>query len=162
MLGRDGWAGLVVLAFCGLLWWLALGIKASPLVPVGPEFYPRIVIAFTAVLAVLMVAGDMLAHRKPGAPRAVAGTGQKYPPNYVLVALQFAVFGAYVLALPWLGFRVATLLYVAVAAAMLARPRDAKTWLQVLALALLNALVTYFVFERYLTVLLPRGKWTGF
>ncbi len=29
-------------------------------------------------------------------------------------------------------------------------------------LALLTSLVTWLVFERYLSVLLPRGRWTGF
>ncbi len=66
------------------------------------------------------------------------------------------------LALPGLGFRVATFLYVAAAAALLARPRDAKSWIKILVLALVTAAVTYFVFERYLLVLLPRGRWTGF
>jgi hypothetical protein len=28
-------------------------------------------------------------------------------------------------------------------------------------LAFLTAAVTYFVFERYLSVLMPRGRWTG-
>jgi hypothetical protein len=28
--------------------------------------------------------------------------------------------------------------------------------------ALLTAAATYLIFERYLTVLLPRGSWTGF
>ena len=69
-------------------------------------------------------------------------------PNYVLVLASFAVFGAYVLALPGLGFRVATFLYVAAAGALLARPRDAKSWIKILALALVTAAVTYFVFER--------------
>ena len=44
MIGRDGWAGLVILAFCACLWWMTLGLKDNPLVPIGPGFYPRIVI----------------------------------------------------------------------------------------------------------------------
>jgi hypothetical protein len=28
--------------------------------------------------------------------------------------------------------------------------------------ALLTTVIVYFVFERYLTVLLPRGRWTDF
>ena len=74
----------------------------------------------------------------------------------------FATFGAYAVALPWLGFRVATFLYVAAAAALLARPRDARSWGKVLVLALLTAAIIYYVFEHYLLVLLPRGRWTGF
>jgi hypothetical protein len=30
------------------------------------------------------------------------------------------------------------------------------------AVALVTSAVVYFVFERYLHVLLPRGRWTGF
>jgi putative tricarboxylic transport membrane protein len=158
MIGRDGWAGVVVLAFCAVLWWLTLGIRGNPLVPIGPEFYPRIVIGVTAALAAALVLADVMARR---AGRLL----QQLPArrlNYALVAATFAVFGAYVIALPWLGFRVATFIYVLVAAAVLAWPRDAKGWATIAALALGTTIVTYLVFERYLTVLLPRGKWTGF
>lgn len=164
MLGRDGWAGLVILAFCAVLWWLTLGLKENPLVPIGPAFYPRIVIAVTAVFAVLVVIGDALARRGGGVaanvPRSVAAKPDEAP-NYVLVLASFAAFGAYVLALPGLGFRVATFLYVTAAAALLARPLDAKRGIAILVLALLTAAITYFVFERYLLVLLPRGRWTA-
>jgi len=158
MIGRDGWAGLVVLAFCAVLWWLTLGIRGNPLVPVGPEFYPRIVIGFTAALAALLVVADLVEHRTGEAAPAAAPSGLNYP----LVAATFAAFGAYVLALPWLGFRAATFLYVLAAAALLARPRDAKGWAKLAVLAAVTALVTHLVFEHYLLVLLPRGKWTGF
>jgi hypothetical protein len=156
MIGRDGWAGLVVLAFCAVLWWLTLGIRGNPLVPIGPEFYPRIVIGFTAALAALLVGVDLLRRRVRRAPAAAA------PLNYPLVSATFAAFGVYVLALPWLGFRAATFLYLLAAAALLARPRDAKGWAKLVVLAGVTTLVTYLVFEHYLTVLLPRGRWTGF
>jgi hypothetical protein len=158
MIGRDGWAGLVVLAFCAVLWGLTLGIRGSPLVPIGPEFYPRIVIGFTALLAALLVIADLMEHRAGRAPPLAAPARLNYP----LVAATFAAFGAYVLALPWLGFRAATFLYVLAAAALLARPRDAKGWAKIAVLAAVTALATYLVFERYLLVLLPRGNWTGF
>jgi len=154
MIGRDGWAGVVVLALCAILYWLTLGLKGNPLVPIGPEFYPRIVIGITAAFAALLVVADFLARGKIRPPRAAA------KPNYVLVASTFAVFGVYVAALPYLGFRLATVLYVAATAALLARPRGATGWAKVLVLAVITAAATYFVFERYLSVLLPRGKWT--
>ena len=157
MIGRDGWAGLVILAFCAVLWWLTLGLKENPLVPIGPGFYPRIVIGVTALFAVLLVVGDALAGRRGrAAAKPVARA------NYALVLASFVTFGAYAVALPWLGFRVATFLYVAAAAALLARPRDARSWGKVLVLALLTAAIVYYVFEHYLLVLLPRGRWTGF
>jgi len=157
MIGRDGWAGLVVLAACAVLYWLTLGLKDHPLVPIGPGFYPRIVIAVTAAFAALVVVVDLLRARSAAAARVAAAR-----PNYALVLASFAVFGVYVVALPYLGFRLATFLYVAGAAALLAQPRGVAGWAKVLVLALVTTGVTYFVFERYLTVLLPRGRWTGF
>jgi hypothetical protein len=158
MLGRDGIAALVILAGAAGLYALTLGLQHNPLVPIGPAFYPRIVIGLTAVLALWVLVADVLAHRgrRPAAP-AAAGR-----PNYPLVLASFLAFGAYVLALPYLGFRVATLAYVAGAAALLARPRGARGWAKVLVLAVLTTFITYFAFEHYLLVLLPRGRWTGF
>ena len=153
MLSRDGWAGLVVLAASLVLFGLTLELKANPLVPIGPGFYPRIVLGVTALLAVLLVVTDWYAAKKAG-PRV--------PADYAAVVLQFAVFGIYVAALPWLGFRIATFAYVAVTNALMHPPRGARQWARVAAIALASALATYFVFEHYLSVLLPRGRWTDF
>ena len=154
MLSRDGWGGLAVLAASHFLYWATLGLKENPLVPIGPGFYPRIVLGVTAALSLWLVIADVFA--KKAAPAA------REPLNYGLVAMMFAVFGLYVGALPYLGFRIATGLYVAATSALLARPRSAKGWLGVLVLALLTAYLTHLVFERYLLVLLPRGKLTSF
>ena len=153
MLGRDGWAGLAVFAASLVLFWLTLGLKDSPLVPIGPGFYPRIVLGVTAVLSAWLVVSDLLARQRPSPPPAV---------NYRMVGAMFAVFGLYVGALPFLGFRVATFLYVAAANALLEPPRGARGWARIALVALLTAAGTYFIFERYLLVLLPRGSWTGF
>ena len=152
-LSRDGWAGLVVLAASLILFVLTLGLKPSALVPVGPGFYPRIVLGVTALFALGLVAADLLGKKRPS-PLARA--------NYGAVILHFAVFGLYVAALPGLGFRIATLLYVAVTNALMDPPRRALQWLRVALLGVITAAATYYVFEHYLTVLLPRGRWTDF
>jgi len=153
MLSRDGWAGLVVLAASLVLFGLTLELRANPLVPIGPGFYPRIVLGVTALLAALLVVTDWYAAKK---------AGPKVPADYAAVVLQFAVFGIYAAALPWLGFRIATFAYVAVTNALMDPPRGARQWARVAAIALASALATYFVFEHYLSVLLPRGRWTDF
>ena len=142
-----------MLAASAVLFVLTLGLKASSLVPVGPGFYPRIVLGITALFALLLVFQDLLRRERPR-PLPAA--------NYAAVVLHFAVFGVYVAALPGLGFRVATLLYVAAANALMDPPRRPAQWLRVGALALGTTLATYYVFEHYLTVLLPRGRWTDF
>jgi hypothetical protein len=152
-LSRDGWAGLVVLAASLVLFLMTLGLKGSALVPVGPGFYPRIVLCVTALFALWLIAGDVLGRKTP-APLA--------PANYGAVVLHFAVFGLYAAALPWLGFRVATLAYLAGANALLDPPRGAKAWLRVALIALIGTAAVYYAFEHYLSVLLPRGRWTDF
>ena len=153
MLGRDGWAGLAVFAASLVLFWLTLGLKDSPLVPIGPGFYPRIVLGVTAVLSVWLVVSALLSPERPT-------PGPKL--RYGMVIAMFAVFGIYVGALSLLGFRVATFLYVAAANALLEPPRGARGWAGTALVALLTAAATYFIFVRYLLVLLPRGSWTGF
>jgi len=152
-LGRDGWAGLAVLIASLVLFWLTLGLKDSPLVPIGPGFYPRIVLGVTALLSAWLIISDLVAVKRAAPSAAV---------SYGMVVLMFAVFGVYVLALPLLGFRVGTFAYVAVANALLDPPRGARGWGRVALVALLTSAATYLVFEHYLTVLMPRGSWTGF
>ncbi|OFZ93077.1 MAG: hypothetical protein A2Z64_05420 [Betaproteobacteria bacterium RIFCSPLOWO2_02_67_12] len=155
MPGRDAWAGLAVLAASLVLFGFTFELKDNPLVPVGPGFYPRIVLGITALLAAAVVAAGFLTRRRRP---AAAERGIRYG----LVAATFAVFGVYVGALPYLGFRVATFAYIAATNAVLDPPRGARDWLRAAALALVATAVIYFAFERYLAVLLPRGRWIGF
>ena len=151
-LSKDGWAGLAVAAASLFLFWLTLGLKDNPLVPIGPGYYPRIVLGVTAAFALALLLWDAL-HPKPSPPR--------WRLNYVLVLEMFAVFGLYVGALPYVGFRISTFFYIAATNALLDRPERGKGWLRVLAVALITTIVVYYAFERYLTVLLPRGRWTN-
>jgi hypothetical protein len=152
-LSRDGWAGLAVLAASLFLFVLTLGLKPSALVPIGPGFYPRIVLGLAALLAAALIVSDLLKKRAP-VPLDKA--------NYGAVVLHFAVFGIYVAALPWLGFRIGTFAYIAAANALLDLPKNARGWLRAVALALVATVIVYYAFEYYLSVLLPRGRWTGF
>ena len=153
-LSKDGWSGLAVLAASLFLFALTLGLKDNPLVPIGPGYYPRIVLAVTAAFALALVVVDFLAKARP------APVSEKL--NYLLVLEMFAVFGLYVGALPFLGFRISTFLYVAASNALLDMPRNAKSLGRVVLIASITTVVVYYVFERYLTVLLPRGRWTNF
>jgi hypothetical protein len=156
-LTRDTVAALVtfVLSLCML--WLARDLPRSALVPIGPSFYPNIVLAVTAALSVLLIVVDALKARHGPA----AAAAPQPPRIYRLVALTFIVFGAYVALLSFVGYRVATFLFVGVLQALLAPPRTAKAWAGVLANALFTSLLTFYIFEEQLQVLLPRGTWTG-
>ena len=154
MIGRDGLTGLAAAAASLALFWLTLGLERNPLVPIGPGFYPRVVLGITAALGAALLASDLLRKHR-AAPQAARL-------NYRLVALSFGAFAVYVIALPLLGFRVATFLFVLSSTLLLEPPRRAGLWLRGLVLAALATAATYTVFEHYLAVLLPRGTWTGF
>jgi putative tricarboxylic transport membrane protein len=152
-LGRDGWAGLAILIASLVLFGLTLGLKGNPMVPIGPGFYPRIVLGVTAVLSLWLVLSSLLARGSVAPLPAI---------DYRMVAAMFALFGLYAGALPFLGFRIATFAYVAAVNALLDPPRGARAWARAALVGLVTAAATYVVFERYLLVLLPRGSWTGF
>ena len=50
-LGRDGIAGLIGLAISLLLLPMSFGLPRLPIVPIGPGFYPALVLTFMANLA---------------------------------------------------------------------------------------------------------------
>jgi hypothetical protein len=154
-MSRDGVAGLACLVGSLVLLWGSRGLPQPALVPIGPAFYPRILFGVTAALSALLVVMDLWGRGRARRPP----TG---PVSYRLVVLTFLIFGAYVFLLPLLGYRVGTFLFVAVLQATLEPPRSARGVALVAAVALGTMLVTYYVFEAYLHVLLPRGRLTGF
>jgi len=157
-IGRDGIAGLVLLAISLVLLVKSFQLPSLPIVPVGPGFYPAIVLSFLAAASALLVLQDLMKR----APVGAASAGDAPRRNYRRVLIAFAIVGGYVALLPLLGFRLATVLFVAGLQAALDLPRTARQWAVLAAIALGTAALSYFVFERYLLVLLPRGAWTGF
>ena len=160
-LTRDTAAGLVCLAVSLWLLWLCRDLPQSALVPIGPAFYPRIVLSITAFLSVLLITLDVIQSRAPAVPAATEAAPPQPRRNYALVLATFIIFGLYVALLSFAGYRIATFLFVAVLQPLLEPPRGLRGWIVVLITAVATSLVTYVVFEQYLQVLLPRGTWTG-
>jgi putative tricarboxylic transport membrane protein len=161
-LGRDGIVGLIGLAVSLVLLPHALGLPRLPIVPIGPGFYPALVLVFLAVTCALLVVQDVSAQRRPAPPAAESQAPPAAPPRaYGLVVAAFVTVAAYIVLLPLLGFRIATALFVAAFQLVLERPATARQWLMLAVVAVGTAAVTYIVFDQYLTVLLPRGAWTG-
>lgn len=151
---RDMVAGALGLVLGAGLFTLTWGLPQSPFVPIGPDFYPRIVLAATMLLGAILVVGEWRGRRR-AAPSPV---GRR---NYRLVCLTFLAFGLYILALPGLGFRIATFVFVAGLQAVLDPPRSAGRWVGVVVLAAATSIPVFLIFERWLSILLPRGAWTG-
>ena len=163
MFSRDGISGLVCLAISVLLLVQTFFLPPAAIVTIGPAFYPRIVLALLGLLSAILIVMDFRAMRAlHAAGGAVPAAATSTPtPNYRLVLITFIIFGLYVFLLPGLGFRIATVLFVMALQIALEWPRSVKHWILALAVAVATSWVCHIVFEDYLSVLLPRGTWSG-
>jgi hypothetical protein len=152
-MSRDTGIGIGLLALCALLYWQAGLASAPPFVPIGPSFYPRVILLLTAGLAVWLIAEELFKKRAPaGQVKKAAGS----PSNYRRVVLGFIVFFGYVACLTLIGYVVATFLFV-LGLSWAIGPRDVREIPKLMAVAIGTAVATYLVFEKYLYVFLPRG-----
>jgi putative tricarboxylic transport membrane protein len=156
----DTLAGLIGLAVSLTLLVQSFSLPKLALTPVGPGFYPRIVLVVMALVSGVLVVQGLVAGFRARRQRATAREAQPRR-AYGIVALAFAIVAAYVALLPLIGFRIATALFVGAFQFAVERPRSARDWTKLLAVALGTSLMTHLVFERYILVLLPRGSWTG-
>lgn len=150
---RDAGIGIGLLAFCCLLYWQAGLVSAPPFVPIGPAFYPRVVLILLAGLAVWLIAEDLLrgcAHEQKAAKPLSLG------PNYRKVLLGFIVFLGYVAGLSLIGYLAATFLFV-LGLSWLIGPGNLRELPKLILIAGGTTLATYLIFEKYLYVFLPRG-----
>lgn len=161
MLTRDGVAGLVCLAVSIWLLLLTRGLPPAIMVPIGPAFYPRVVLLVLAVLSVILIGLDILTAAQRRATAAATQEVAVPRANYLLVLATFVEFGLYIAILPELGFRIATFLFVLALQLTLEWPSSSKRWAVAVIVAVATPLVCHLVFEDYLSVILPRGSWSG-
>jgi putative tricarboxylic transport membrane protein len=152
-MSRDTGIGIGLLAFCGLLYWQTGLITVPPFVPIGPAFYPRVMLLFLAGLAVWLIGEDLL---KKG--RAAGETKKRTgpAPNYRRVLWGFLIFLGYVVGLDLIGFITSTFLFI-LGLSWAVGPRKVREIPKLLLVAAGTAMACYLLFEKYLYVFLPRG-----
>jgi hypothetical protein len=158
-LSRDGIAGLICLAVSIGMLALTWGLPPAVMVPVGPAFYPRVVVSILALLSILLIWMDVAA--APARAAATAPATASPPANYRLVLATFIEFGLYIVLLPLTGFRLSTFLFVLVLQVTLEWPATNVRWALIVLISVAVSLACFYIFEDYLSVLLPRGTWTG-
>ncbi|MHB8770768.1 MAG: tripartite tricarboxylate transporter TctB family protein [Syntrophales bacterium] len=151
---RDTGIGIGLLVFCALIYWQAGRVSAPPFVPIGPAFYPRVVLVLLAGLALWLIGEDLLRGRAQ-ARKAAKPAGPA--PNYRKVLLGFALFLAYIAGLSLIGYPAATFLFV-LGLSWTIGPRNLRELPKLAAIAAGTVLITYLVFEKYLYVFLPQGR----
>jgi hypothetical protein len=152
-MGRDGTIAVGVLALCAILWRQLGAVPANPLVPIGPTFYPKILLGVTAFLGLALLVADLTSGRRPD----VAGRRRGWT-AYRPAVVAFGVSILYAWLLPGIGYLAATSVFVAGLAWGLGSPTLRRVPGNLL-LGLLTAAGTYLLFERYLQVFLPTAGW---
>ncbi len=150
---RDTAIGIGLLVFCAVLYWQAGLVPVPPFIPIGPSFYPRVMLIFLAGLAVWLIAEDLF-KKRASAPVAKKPAGPA--PNYRRVLWGFLIFLGYVVGLDLIGFVVSTFLFI-LGLSWAIGPRSVREIPKLVAVAAGTALVCYLLFEKYLYVFLPRG-----
>jgi hypothetical protein len=149
---RDAVVGALLAGLSVFLLWQTRTIPHPPFVPLGPAFYPRVVLWTFLGLSVLLLVSGLRAGRP-----ATRADLAPWLARHRLVLAAFVLFGVYVFAMPRLGYLLSTMLFTAAMQWLLGR-RGVQRLPGIAAVAVGTALVTWLVFERYLYVLLPRGS----
>ncbi|HEU4342877.1 MAG TPA: tripartite tricarboxylate transporter TctB family protein [Candidatus Binatia bacterium] len=153
-MGRDGWIGIGLLALSGWLYANLDKIPANPFVPIGPAFYPRVLLLLIIGLTLLLILQELLASRQQKQGVRIKIRLE----NYRGTLVSFFLFALYVFLLPRLGYLVSTILFVASLQWLLGQPLWRRLPVSLL-IGLGTSFVTYLVFEKYLHVFLPRASW---
>ena len=143
---------IVVVAGFYLMQALALpfGSSARP----GAGFYPVIVAVFACIVGVVATVKAFLA--SPARPIVAAAADEESvtPGARGRVIASVAALAGFCLVMPWIGYPLSAFAFVAVVL-----QRLGGRWPIALAIALLSAAGSYYLFAVLLDVPLPRGPW---
>lgn len=148
---------VLLLVAAVLLYVEATGLPTSRWGVLGAGAFPKLVLGALAILALVAIVdsvGNLRAAGWPGFGWAVAWWLRARR----LVIFLFVLLAFYLWAIPWLGFSIATFVFLLVAQALLA-PR---TWFAAgvgLVIALFFSFGMNWLFAEVFLVFLPRGAW---
>lgn len=157
-LNRDTICAVLLLLICGGLAWASLDIREPNYGQLSPATWPRVIVGVMAVLSLIYLIQSLRQGPdapNPDAPRGVAEFFA-YWRNVIWV---FVLFGAYLLAIPYLGMLVGGVLFVFLVLTALGGWRP---FVLHCAIALISVGGMWLLFTHALRVILPRGEWTGF
>jgi hypothetical protein len=158
-MGRDGVIGLIIAVMSMLLLYNTTGIPTPPIVPLGPAFYPRILLALLLIMGMILFIFD-ISKRRPSGPRQEDKKkgleDEGWLIRYKKVIWGFIVFGLYILFIPVIGFYASTAIVLVILQAILGY-RELKQLPIFFLISIMTTICIYFIFEKYLMVVFPKG-----
>ena len=152
---RDTAAALGLVALCAALIAATFDIRETNYATPGAEVWPRIVLAWLSALTLVYLARSLVRARRARGPEAEPRPG--LPANVVWC---FALFAAFLLALPYAGMLVAGIGFVFAALCVMGR-RDRRALARHAAIAVASVGAVWAAFTYALGVMLPAGELLG-
>lgn len=150
----DRLIGIVLLAGCGLFYWQTYSIRRpgfAAFETFDAATYPRLVLILLALFSLALVVRGA----GPVRPRLTLASVRHWLERYRLPLVSLVLFGLYVFVLPYVGWTGATMGYLVVMQLILL-PRRGRGAAYVLGGSVVFTIVLGQVFERLLSVVLPR------
>ena len=160
-LNQDTVSAVVLLLFCGLFFWASTQIRDMGFETLGSEVWPQIILTVLTLLSLLYLARSL---RGPlgdvAATSSVAGRTRgvrAWVNRYSNVFGCFALFGLFLVTLPYLGMLIGGVLFVFSALTLLG-PWNLRSVLTHATIALLAVGGMWALFTFGLKVILPEGE----
>ena len=123
---------------------------------VGSGLWPFMALAVSLVLSLLMLIASIKKYRaaaREGAPERSAEAIAEKRHQRTTVTLSIVTFMAYILVMPWIGFILATLIYILAFALALG---ERRRWVLTVSPFLVTAVIVG-VFAKFITIPFPKG-----
>lgn len=149
---KDRIAGLGLLVFCLFFYFQSTFIDVKELTTISAAFFPRLLLGLIATFAVVMLIQSFT--KKGKKAKGPQEKNQKEGITWLI----FALFAVYIYILPFVGFIIASFLFIAMVYLILL-PKQGSVKSHVLSLlSLLGITIALsIVFEKLLNVFLPKG-----
>ncbi len=152
---RDTASALVLLVACGAFFWASSRIRDMGFETLGAEVWPRIILALLTALSVIYLLRSLT--RAPAAAPERSPGFVGWLEHYRNVIVCFALFGAFLLTLPYLGMLIGGIAFVFLTLTLLA-PLTTRNLVVHALIAVLAVGAMWAVFTFGLNVILPEGR----
>ena len=157
-LNRDTIVAVLLLLFCGVMFWSTTHIRDPGFEQMGAEVWPRIILALLGILALVYLIQSLRSSEvqaaTPSTPgEAAAGWWARYQ-NPIFC---FALFFAFLVTLPYLGMLLGGILFVFLMMSVLGG-WSAKLVMMHALIAVLSVGAMWSIFTFGLRVMLPAGE----
>jgi len=158
-MGRDAVIGLIIVVMSILLLFNTMGIPTPPIVPLGPAFYPRILLSLLLIMGMILFISYIFKERSLRAIKAEKRETREekgWLIRYKKVIWSFVVFGLYILFIPIIGFYSTTAIVLVILQGLLGY-RELKQFSIFFMISIITTVCIYLIFEKYLMVVFPKG-----